>query len=116
MAVILNIEASTEVCSVALSESGEAFFKRESLEDRSHAQVLVPFVEEAIATADSRGMKIEAVAGNGTDIYTPVVLNPYDDFTSVPSSYAKVAEVTSATTRTVEGAIDATYQVYISPR
>ena len=62
MAVILNIEASTEVCSVALSESGEAFFKRESSEERSHAQVLAPFVEEAIATADSRGMKIDAVA------------------------------------------------------
>lgn len=62
MAVILNIEASTEVCSVALSESGEAFFKRESHEERSHAQVLAPFVEEAIATADSRGMKIDAVA------------------------------------------------------
>ena len=60
-------------------------------------------------------MKIEAAAGNGTDIYTPTVLSPFDDFTSVPSSYAKVAEVTSATTRTVEGAIDATYQVYISP-
>lgn len=71
MAVILNIEASTDVCSVALSESGEVFFKRESSESRSHAQVLAPFVEEAIATADSRAMKIDAVAlSNGPGSYT----------------------------------------------
>lgn len=62
MAIILNIEASTDVCSVALSESGEVFFYQESSESRSHAQVLAPFVEEAIATADSRAMKIDAVA------------------------------------------------------
>lgn len=62
MAVILNIEASTEVCSVALSESGEVFFNRISEKELTHAQVLAPFVEEAISTADSRAMKIDAVA------------------------------------------------------
>lgn len=62
MAVILNIEASTECCSVALSESGEVFFNRENHEDRSHAKILAPFVEEALKTADSRAMPIDAVA------------------------------------------------------
>ena len=62
MAVILNIEAATSICSVSLSESGETFFNRESRDERSHAQVLAPFVEEAISTADSRAMKIDAVA------------------------------------------------------
>ena len=62
MAIILNIEAATNICSVSLSESGENFFNRESHDERSHAQVLAPFVEEAINTADSRAMKIDAVA------------------------------------------------------
>ena len=62
MAVILNIEASTTTCSVALSESGEVFFNKENHDERSHAQVLAPFVKEAIETADSRAMKIDAVA------------------------------------------------------
>lgn len=62
MAVILNIEASTEACSVALSEYGEVFFERKNSEERSHAKVLAPFVEEAIQYADERGRAIEAVA------------------------------------------------------
>lgn len=62
MAVILNIEASSGACSVALSEDGEIFFERNNSEERSHATVLAPFVEEAIAYADDRGRTIEAVA------------------------------------------------------
>lgn len=62
MAVILNIEASTEACSVALSEYGEVFFERKNCEERSHAKVLAPFVEEAIKYADERNRTIEAVA------------------------------------------------------
>ncbi len=71
MAVILNIEASTEACSVALSEYGEVFFERKNTEERSHAKVLAPFVEEAIQYADERGRAIEAVAlGCGPGSYT----------------------------------------------
>ena len=62
MAVILHIEASTEICSVALSEDGQVFFERVNKEDRSHAKVLAPFVEEALKNADEQGAKINAVA------------------------------------------------------
>ena len=62
MAVILHIEASTEICSVALSEDGEVFFEKKNIEERSHAKTLAPFVEEAITYADNRNRKIEAVA------------------------------------------------------
>ena len=62
MAIILSIEASTDVCSVALSEDGQVFFKEENHEERSHAKVLAPFVEKALDTADSRAMPIDAVA------------------------------------------------------
>jgi tRNA threonylcarbamoyladenosine biosynthesis protein TsaB len=60
--VILHIEASTEVCSVALSQDGLIFFERESNEGLSHAKVLAPFVQEAIDEADRRGETINAVA------------------------------------------------------
>ena len=60
--VILHIEASTETCSVALSQDGHVFFERTNRDDRSHAKVLAPFVEEALQTADSQGAVINAVA------------------------------------------------------
>ena len=71
MAVLLHIEASTECCSVALSEDGEVFFEKRNSEERSHAKVLAPFVEEAIDHADSRGKRIEAVSlSSGPGSYT----------------------------------------------
>lgn len=60
--VILHIEASTETGSVALSQDGHVFFERTNRDDRSHAKVLAPFVEEALQTADSQGAVINAVA------------------------------------------------------
>ena len=60
--IILHIEASTSVCSVALSQDGHVFFERVNREEMSHAKVLAPFVEEALQTADEQGAKINAVA------------------------------------------------------
>lgn len=71
MAVILHIEASTEICSVALSEDGQVFFDKVNNEERSHAKVLAPFVEEALGVADSRALPIDAVAlSSGPGSYT----------------------------------------------
>lgn len=60
--VILHIEASTDICSVALSQDGHVFFERTDRNERSHAKVLAPFVEEALKNADNQGAKINAVA------------------------------------------------------
>lgn len=60
--IILHIEASTEICSVALSQDGHVFFERVNRDDRSHAKTIAPFVEEALQTSDSQGAKINAVA------------------------------------------------------
>lgn len=69
--IILHIEASTECCSVALSQDGHIFFERVNKEERSHAKVLAPFVEEAINVADEQGAKINAVAlSSGPGSYT----------------------------------------------
>ncbi len=71
MAIILHIEASTECCSVALSEDGATLFEKKNSEERSHAKVLAPFVEEAITFADERGHRIEAVSlSSGPGSYT----------------------------------------------
>ncbi len=69
--IILHIEASTECCSVALSQDGHVFFERVNREERSHAKVLAPYVEEAIKVADEQGAKINAVAvSSGPGSYT----------------------------------------------
>ena len=69
--IILHIEASTEICSVALSQDGHVFFERVNREERSHAKVLAPFVEEAIKVADEQGAEINAVAlSSGPGSYT----------------------------------------------
>lgn len=62
MAVILNIEATTDICSVALGDDGQVLFNKESREARSHATVLAPFVEEALQETEKRGMRLDAVA------------------------------------------------------
>ncbi len=49
MAVILNIETSTAVCSVAVSENGKCLFSRTSDIANSHSKMLSLFVQEALA-------------------------------------------------------------------
>ena len=62
MANIIHIESSTDICSVALSQDGLCTFRRMDLEGPNHARVLAPMVEEAVEMADSRGVRLDAVA------------------------------------------------------
>ncbi len=62
MPVILNIETSTSVCSVALTRDGGVEFHKENYEGLAHAKNLGPFVEEAIAFAKKNNYEIDAVA------------------------------------------------------
>ena len=48
MACILNIETSTDVCSVALSDGQDVLFEKTSYEGHSHASLLGVYVEEAL--------------------------------------------------------------------
>lgn len=71
MAVILNIEASADACTVALSNGEAVLFCKENFEERSPAKVLAPFVEEALKFADGNGVRPEAVAlSSGPGSYT----------------------------------------------
>jgi tRNA threonylcarbamoyladenosine biosynthesis protein TsaB len=62
MANILNIETSTEVCSVALTSEGQVLDHRENYEGQTHATMLSQYVKEMLDYARSREMKPDAIA------------------------------------------------------
>ena len=62
MSCILNIETSTNVCSVAVSENGACIFNKEDREGPNHAVLLGVFVEEALSFIDSHAIPLHAVA------------------------------------------------------
>lgn len=59
---ILNIETSTSVCSVALTNDGMVIFNKADYEGPSHASVLGGFVNEAVDMARIKEIPIDAVA------------------------------------------------------
>ncbi len=71
MAIILNIETSTEVCSVSLAKNGETLFQKESTEGLNHSQLLTVFIEELIKTNKFEFNRLDAVAvSKGPGSYT----------------------------------------------
>lgn len=62
MAVILHIETSTDVCSVALSSEGQVLDHRENYEGQTHATLLSQYVKEMLDYARTRELKLDAVA------------------------------------------------------
>ena len=62
MSCILNIETSTDVCSVAISDSGQVIVNKEDHSGPNHAVKLGVFVDEALDFLDSHGLPLEAVA------------------------------------------------------
>lgn len=65
MACIINIETTTQVCSVAVSQDGQCLMSKEDFEGPNHGVVLGPFVDEAVSFADSHAIPIDAVAVSG---------------------------------------------------
>ena len=64
MSCILNIETSTNVCSVALSEDGACIFTQEDHSGPNHGEQLGRFVDEALSFADSHAIPVDAIAVN----------------------------------------------------
>ncbi len=62
MANILNIDTSTDVCSVALTSEGDVLEHREEYEGQNHAKVLSTFIKEMLDYATPRGIKLDAIA------------------------------------------------------
>lgn len=62
MANILNIETSTQVCSVALASEGQVLEHHENYDGLTHATLLSTFVYDALRYARSREITLDAVA------------------------------------------------------
>jgi len=62
MANILNIETSTDVCSVALTAEGQVLEHCENYEGQTHATLLSRYVQQLLGYARSRDLAIDAIA------------------------------------------------------
>ena len=62
MSCILNIETSTDACSVAVSQDGACIYHDEDLTGPNHAERLGTFVDEAMSFTDSHAIPFDAVA------------------------------------------------------
>lgn len=62
MSCILNIDTSTNVCSVAVSHDGAVIFEKEDHSGPNHAERLGSFVDEALSFTDNHAIPFDAVA------------------------------------------------------
>lgn len=71
MALILNIETATTVCSVSLAKDGKLISLKEQNGDYSHAENLTVFIEDVCKQANINLSKIDAIAvSKGPGSYT----------------------------------------------
>ena len=71
MSCILNIETSTDVCSVAVSQDGLCVFDKADYSGPNHAVKLGLYVDQALSFADSHAIPLDAVAvSSGPGSYT----------------------------------------------
>ncbi|MFZ4724052.1 MAG: tRNA (adenosine(37)-N6)-threonylcarbamoyltransferase complex dimerization subunit type 1 TsaB [Paludibacter sp.] len=69
--IILNIETSTNVCSISLSENGNCIFLKTNADGMNHAALLSVFIAEAMAFLKDRSQNLDAVAvSSGPGSYT----------------------------------------------
>jgi len=62
MPCILQIETSTKVCSVALSEDGKLLYHHEDFDGPGHSETSGVYVDEALSFANSHAIPVDAVA------------------------------------------------------
>lgn len=68
---ILEIETSTNVCSIALSEENSCLFSKVNKEGLNHAILLSKYVQEALQVLKAKNKKLSAVAvSSGPGSYT----------------------------------------------
>ena len=71
MATILNIETSTEVCSVVLAKDGEILFEKESAEGLNHSELLTVFIQDLFKENNIEMSILDAVSvSKGPGSYT----------------------------------------------
>lgn len=62
MAVILNLETSTNVCSVALTAEGMVLAHMEDMDSRNHAGLLSDYIKYCLDFAKEKEIKLDAIA------------------------------------------------------
>lgn len=62
MAVILNIDTTTAVCSAALTAEGQILTHAENYDGRNHASLLSGFIKQCLDFAAEKELKLDAVA------------------------------------------------------
>ena len=62
MAAILNIETSTDVCSVALPYDGQVVAQREDYRGHNHATLLSGYIKDCMDEAKNKNLKLDAIA------------------------------------------------------
>ena len=65
MALILNIETSTEVCSAALSRDGVVINLKESTDGQNHAKLLTIYIKELLVDSNITADQLDAIAVSG---------------------------------------------------
>jgi tRNA threonylcarbamoyladenosine biosynthesis protein TsaB len=71
MALILNLDTSTQICSVALALDGELLGLKESHEDKSHASLLAVFIKSILEENAKTISDLDAIAvSKGPGSYT----------------------------------------------
>jgi tRNA threonylcarbamoyladenosine biosynthesis protein TsaB len=71
LAIILNIETSTSVCSVAIGKEGEVISFIETAEQNTHASKLTLFIEEVLKETGLKISDLDAIAvSSGPGSYT----------------------------------------------
>jgi len=71
MALILNLETSTQVCSACLSRGSEIIGWKEDTEGRNHAKLLTLFIDEILRESDIKPEELDAIAvSKGPGSYT----------------------------------------------
>ena len=71
MALILSIETSTKVCSVALHRNGDLVALKEGFEANSHSETLLQFIQEVFEEAEIAKSELKAIAvSKGPGSYT----------------------------------------------
>jgi tRNA threonylcarbamoyladenosine biosynthesis protein TsaB len=69
--ILLHIETSTNVCSVALSEAGKCIFSISNSEGMNHAALLSLFIEKGMSVLSEKNRNLNAIAvSEGPGSYT----------------------------------------------
>ena len=71
MAIILNIETSTEICSVTFAKNGRLLFNEEITEGLNHSELLTVFIEKLLLENNFNLKDLDAIAvSKGPGSYT----------------------------------------------